>query len=300
LGHGSNHNGKRLFLTVDPRNKLKSCRQSVTLIWRKKGEILDQLLKIGLQAAGEAGEVICRNFHNLARSDIQAKGKNDFVTRVDKESEAIIKNAISKNFPNHRVLAEETGYSAEASEFLWVIDPLDGTTNFIQGIPHFAVSMALLRNGTVIFGLIYDPLLRECFHAHANQGAFLNNERIAVSCTGKMSLALGSTGFPFKAPQFLEQYTNVFKIMLSQCQDLRRCGSAALDLAYTACGRYDFFWESFLMPWDFLAGKLLVAEAGGLSGDFAGRELAVQTSSVLAANPVLYPTILKVISRFFK
>jgi myo-inositol-1(or 4)-monophosphatase len=137
---------------VDSRNKLKSCRQSVTLIWRKKGETLDQLLKIGLQAAGEAGNLICRNFHNLAGSDIQAKGKNDFVTRVDREAEAIIKNAISKNFPNHRVLAEETGYSAEASEFLWVIDPLDGTTNFIQGIPHFAVSMALLRNGTVIFG----------------------------------------------------------------------------------------------------------------------------------------------------
>jgi len=261
---------------------------------------LDQLLKIGLQAAGEAGEVICRNFHNIAGSDIQAKGKNDFVTRVDRESEAIIKNAIARNFPGHRILAEETGDSAQASEFLWVIDPLDGTTNFIQGIPHFAISMALLRDSKVMFGLIYDPLSKECFHAFSNQGAFLNNARITVSLTGKMSSTVGATGFPFKSPQFLEQYANVFKIMMAQCQDMRRCGSAALDLAYTACGRYDFFWESHLLPWDFMAGKLIVEEAGGKTSDFQARELEVKTSSVIAANKVLYPKILKIIGNLFK
>lgn len=262
--------------------------------------MLDLLLRTGLRAAHEAGKVICRNFQKLSGSDIQAKGKNDFVTRVDREAEAVIKNAISKNFPGHRILAEETGYSAQASEYLWVIDPLDGTTNFIQGIPHFAVSMALLKDGMVMFGLIYDPLLKECFHAFSNQGAFLNNGRIAVSRCGKMSSALGATGFPFKAPQFLEPYANVFKNMMSQCQDLRRCGSAALDLAYTACGRYDFFWESHLLPWDFLAGKLIVEEAGGKTSDFQARELTVKTSSVLAANPLLYPKILKIIGSFFK
>jgi len=260
----------------------------------------DLLLKTAWRAARVAGGLICRNFQNLPASDIQAKGKNDFVTRIDREAEAIIKSTIKQNFPDHRILAEESGYSAKASEYLWVIDPLDGTTNFIQGIPHFAISMALLRNDTVIFGLIYDPLSRECFHAHANQGAFLNNTRIAVSLTDKMSSALGATGFPFKAPQFLEQYASVFKVMMSQCQDLRRCGSAALDLAYTACGRYDFFWEAHLLPWDFMAGKLLISEAGGLSGDFAGRELTVQTSSVIAANKTLYPKILKIISSHFK
>jgi myo-inositol-1(or 4)-monophosphatase len=262
--------------------------------------MLDQLLKVALQAAHKAGDLIGRNFQNLQNADIQAKGENDFVTRIDKEAEAIIGNVIAGHFPGHQILAEEGGLSWQKSEYLWVIDPLDGTTNFIQGIPHFAISLALLRNGTVIFGLIYDPLSRECFHAYAGQGAFLNDARIVVSRTAKMSSALGSTGFPFKALQFLEQYSNVFKIMLSQCQDLRRCGSAALDLAYTACGRYDFFWEAHLLPWDFMAGKLIVEEAGGKTSNFLGRELLVQTSSVLAANQTLYPKILKIISSNFK
>jgi myo-inositol-1(or 4)-monophosphatase len=261
---------------------------------------LDKLLKIALQAAHEAGDLIGRNFQKLQNSDIQPKGKNDFVTRIDKEAEAIIGAVIASHFPKHQILGEEGGLSRQKSEYLWVIDPLDGTTNFIQGIPHFAVSLALLRNGTVIFGLIYDPLSRECFHAGAHQGAFLNNVPIAVSPTGKMSSALGSTGFPFKAPQFMEHYASVFKIMMSQIQDLRRCGSAALDLAYTACGRYDFFWEAHLLPWDFMAGKLIVEEAGGKTSDFLGRELLVQTSSVMAANKTLYPKILKIISSQFK
>ena len=261
---------------------------------------MDQLLKVALRAAHEAGDLIGRNFQNLRNDDIQSKGKNDFVTRIDKEAEAIIGNVIASHFPKHQILAEEGGFSRQKSEYLWVIDPLDGTTNFIHGIPHFAIALALLRNGTVILGLIYDPLSREYFHAALGQGAFLNNAPIAVSRTGKISSALGSTGFPFKAPQFLEQYTNVFKIMLSQCQDLRRCGSAALDLAYTACGRYDFFWESHLLPWDFMAGKLIVEEAGGKTSDFLGRELMVQRSSVLAANKTLYPKILKIISSHFK
>jgi len=262
--------------------------------------MLDLLLKTGLQAAREAGDLICRDFQNLTESDIQAKGKNDFVTRVDREAEAIIKSAISQNFPEHRILAEETGYSAQANEFLWVIDPLDGTTNFIHGIPHFAVSLALLKNEQAIFALIYDPLSQDRFHAAPGQGAFLNDRPIAVSQEANLSSALGATGFPFKAPQFLPAYAKTFKSLLAKCKDMRRCGSAALDLAYTACGRYDFFWEAHLLPWDFMAGKLLIAEAGGLSGDFAGKELAIQTSSVLAANPILYPKILKVIGNFFK
>ena len=260
---------------------------------------MNQLLKIALRAAREAGDLICRDFRNVPAADIQAKGKNDFVTRVDKEAEIIIKGVIKQNFPDHRLLAEESGYSAKASEFLWVIDPLDGTTNFIQGIPHFAVSLALLKNGKTIFALIYNPLSKDCFYASVGQGAFLNGKPIAVSRIAKLSSALGATGFPFKAPRFLAAYTEAFRSLLSQCKDMRRCGSAALDLAYTACGRYDFFWEAHLLPWDFMAGKLLIAEAGGLSGDFSGRELAVQTSSVLAANPVLYAKILRVIGNFF-
>ena len=205
-----------------------------------------------------------------------------------------------QEFPGHRLLAEESGYSAQASEFLWVIDPLDGTTNFIHGLPHFAVSLALLENGRVIFGLIYDPISHERFHAHLGRGAFLNERPIAVSRTAKLGAALGATGFPFKAPERLAAYAQAFKSLLASCKDMRRCGSAALDLAYTACGRYDFFWEAHLLPWDFMAGKLLVSEAGGLSGDFRGNELAVRTGSVLAANKMLYPDLLRLIGGNFK
>jgi myo-inositol-1(or 4)-monophosphatase len=260
---------------------------------------LDQIFKVALQAAHAAGDLISRNFQKLQNTDIQAKGKNDFVTRIDKEAEAIIGSIIAGHFPAHQFLGEEGGWSSQKNEWLWVIDPLDGTTNFIHGIPHFSVSLALLKNNTVVFGLIYDPLSQECFHAVAGQGAFLNDLPIVVSHSSLMGSAFGSTGFPFKAPQFLEPYTNVFKILMSQCQDMRRGGSAALDLAYTACGRYDFFWESHLLPWDFMAGKLIVEEAGGRTGDFQGKELQVQTGSVLAANKFLYPKILKIIDSHF-
>lgn len=260
---------------------------------------MDHLLEVALQAAREAGDLIGGNFQKLQTADIERKGENDFVTRIDKEAETIIGRVIGRHFPAHQVLGEEGGLSQQKSEYLWVIDPLDGTTNFIQGIPHFSVSLALLKNGAVVFGLIYDPLTRECFHAAAGQGAFLNEARIAVSRTGQMGSAFGCTGFPFKAPRLLEPYTNTFKIMMAQCQDLRRCGSAALDLAYTACGRYDFFWEAHLLPWDFMAGKLIVEEAGGKTSDFQGRELPLQTSSVIAANKTLYPKILKMIRSHF-
>jgi myo-inositol-1(or 4)-monophosphatase len=263
-------------------------------------ETAGSYLDVALQAAQKAGSLIRRNFKNIAGSDIQVKGRNDYVTRVDREAEEAIKETILKEFPHHRILAEESGDSAVASDFLWVIDPLDGTTNFIHGIPYFAVSMALLEKGRAVFGLIYDPLGRDCFHAGLGRGAFLNDRLIAVSRTEKLAGALGATGFPFKAPGQAAAYARAFKSLLSKCNDMRRCGSAALDLAYTACGRYDFFWEAHLMPWDFMAGKLLIAEAGGLSGDFEGNELSVRTGTVLAANPTLYPLLLQEIGKFFK
>lgn len=260
----------------------------------------ERYLQTAMQAARAAGDRICRGFQNLAAVDVEAKGKNDFVTRVDREAEAAIKEIILKEFPGHRILAEESGYSAAASDYLWVVDPLDGTTNFIHGLPHFAVSLALLENGRAIFGLIYDPLTHDHFHAGLGQGAFLNDRPIAVSPTAKLDSALGATGFPFKAPEQAAAYAEAFKKLLSSCKDMRRCGSAALDLANTACGRYDFFWEAHLLPWDFMAGKLLVSEAGGLSSDFAGNELAVHAGSVLAANKMLYPALLKMIGDYFK
>jgi myo-inositol-1(or 4)-monophosphatase len=260
----------------------------------------DQYLQAAAQAARKAGEVIRRGFRNLSAGDVEVKGTNDFVTRVDREAEAAISETILKAFPGHRILAEESGYSAVGGDFLWVIDPLDGTTNFIHGLPHFAVSLALLQGSQVILGLIYDPLSKERFHALQGRGAFLNDRPIAVSRTARLGSSLGATGFPFKAPDQEAAYAKAFRNLLSSCKDMRRCGSAALDLAYTACGRYDFFWEAHLLPWDFMAGKLLISEAGGLSGDFAGNELAVRTGSVLAANKTLYPVLLKEIGKYFK
>ncbi len=256
-------------------------------------------LRTGMEAALAAGRLIRCNFHQLKMGDIRAKGKNDFVTRVDIEAEAAIRKIVAKNFPEHRILAEETGYSVQSGEYLWVIDPLDGTTNFIHGIPHFAVSLALLEKGRAIFGLIYDPLSHDRFHAALGQGAFLNDRPIAVSATTGLGSALGATGFPFKAPGQAAAYARAFASLLSKCKDMRRCGSAALDMAYTACGRYDFFWEAHLLPWDFMAGKLLLSEAGGRASDFAGRELPIGESSVLAANKALYPRLLEEIGDHF-
>ncbi len=259
----------------------------------------EQYLRTAARAAQKAGDVIRSGFRNLEAGDIESKGKNDFVTRVDCEAEAAITGIIQKEFPGHRILAEEGGYSAAGGDYLWVIDPLDGTTNFIHGIPHFAVSLALLENDRLVFGLIYEPLSGDRFHAVLGQGAFLNGRPIAVSGTTGLDSALGATGFPFKAPGQAAAYAAAFKSLLSKCKDMRRCGSAALDLAYTACGRYDFFWEAHLLPWDFMAGKLLLTEAGGLTGDFSGRELPLRSSTVLAANPMLYPVLLKEIGKYF-
>jgi myo-inositol-1(or 4)-monophosphatase len=260
----------------------------------------DIFLRTGLLAARQAGSVIRRGFRHLEAGDIEAKGKNDFVTRVDREAETAIKKVIAKNLPQHGILAEETGHSASAGDYLWVVDPLDGTTNFIHGLPHFSVSLALLRRGKVIFGLIYEPLSGDRFHAFAGRGAFLNDKPIRTSRTKRLGDALGATGFPFKAPAMRSAYARAFRDMMGMCKDMRRCGSAALDLAYVACGRYDFFWEAHLLPWDFMAGKLLIAEAGGRSSDFAGEELAVRPSTVLAASEALYPALLAQIGKYFK
>ena len=261
---------------------------------------MEQFLKVALQAVQEAGDLIGNNFQNLQDADIQSKGKNDFVTRVDREAEAVINRALLKEFPQHQILGEESGYSRPKGKYLWVIDPLDGTTNFIPGIAHFAISVALMAHGKAVLGLIYDPLSEERFHAIKGQGAFLNNRRISVSRKKSLPGSFGATGFPFKAPHFLEAYANTFRSLLSRCQDMRRCGSAALDLAFVACGRYDFFWEAHLLPWDFMAGKLIVEEAGGVTSDFQGDQLQVQTSSVLAANHILHPKILKILDSHFK
>jgi myo-inositol-1(or 4)-monophosphatase len=260
----------------------------------------DPLLRTALRAARAAGAVIRRGFRRLEAGDVRVKGFNDFVTRVDFEAEAAIRGVLAARFPGHRILAEEQGGQASGDAPLWVIDPLDGTTNFIHGIPQFAVSLALLEGGRTVFGLVHEPLSGDTYRAAAGGGAFLNDRPIAVSGTDDLAAALGATGFPFKAPALRPAYARAFAALLERCQDMRRCGAAALDLAYVACGRFDFFWEAHLLPWDFQAGKLIVEEAGGRTGDFRGAALAVRTGSVLAATPRLYPILQAEIGRHFR
>ncbi|HNX97179.1 MAG TPA: inositol monophosphatase family protein [Candidatus Aminicenantes bacterium] len=247
-----------------------------------------------LDAAIRAGELIRQRFRTLTRGEVSAKGRNDFVTAVDRQSEQIIVSTLRDRFPAHRILAEEGGDGgADAGPFHWVIDPLDGTTNFIQGIPVCAVSLALRREGRTVLGVVHNPFFAETYLAVRGRGASRNGEPLRCTSAVTVEGALGATGFPFKAPAAIPAYLRFFGGLLPRVKDLRRCGAAALDLAYTAAGSYDFFFEAYLLPWDFMAGALLIEEAGGTVSDFSGGPLGLAESSVLAAGPGLHPPLLE-------
>ncbi len=251
------------------------------------------------EAAMLAGSRITSSFGKLTHSDITIKGVNDFVTTVDREAEWLIRKSIASRFPTHRIVAEEHPERPGDADFTWVIDPLDGTANFIHGLPWCAVSLALCDGEGPLFGLVLDPFRSELFHAHRGGGAFLDGGAIHVRTRRDLSGAFGATGFPFKAPSLHEAYSCVFSELLKRAEDMRRCGSAALDLVHTACGRYDFFWEASLHPWDFLAGELIVREAGGRATNFSGEKLALRPDSVLAAPPPLHGELLRKIGPIF-
>lgn len=251
-------------------------------------------------AAVAAGHFILSHFRRLRQQDIHYKGANDLVTFVDRKAETLIAAKLKAVFPDHGLLAEESGSHGRKKGLLWVVDPLDGTTNFVHGLPHFSVSLALLHDQRPIFGLIHDPLRRETFSAWLGQGALLNGRTVSVSGRAGLKGALGSTGFPFRSPALRERYMLAFRDFIDRSKDSRRCGSAALDLAYVACGRYDYFWEAFLQPWDFLAGALIVEEAGGRAGNFQGQPLGLRPDTVIAANATLYPRVLGIIQKHFR
>jgi len=249
--------------------------------------------------ARQAGDRIRRHFFSSDKINAQPKGPNDFVTRVDRESESLITSTLQQHFPGIPSLAEETKRRpSHRPEYLWVIDPLDGTTNFLQKIPHFGISIALLHRNTPVFGLVYHPLLDETFHAFAGEGSYLNRERIAVSAKGNLSDCVGSTGFPFRSQHQIKAYLAAFRAIFTRSRGMRRCGAAVLDLAYLACGRYDYFWEAYLEPWDFLAGAILIQEAGGTITDFHQQPLGPSPSDVLAAPPQIYHQILPHLQAF--
>lgn len=249
-------------------------------------------LNIAVRAARNAGNIIVRALEHIDRLNIRTKSENDFVTEVDKAAEQEIIRTIRKSFPHHAILAEESG-AQSGDDFQWIIDPLDGTTNYLHGFPQFAVSIALRHKNTVEQAVIYDPLRQELFTASRGRGALLNDRRIRVTSRPGLNGALLGTGFPFKQQQFLDAYLDTFKALFSMTSGIRRAGAASLDLAYVAAGRLDGFWEIGLSPWDFAAGVLLVEEAGGFVCDFAGGKDYFDTGNLVAANPKVTKAMLE-------
>ncbi len=255
------------------------------------------MLNIAIQAARNAARIIVRLVDRLDALDINEKTHNDFVTQVDRLSEEKIINTIHKAYPNHAILAEETGLQKYKNDYTWIIDPLDGTANFIHGFPQFAISIALKYRGTLETGLVYDPLRQELFTATKGSGAQLNNRKIRVSSCQKLSHALIGTGFHFKAKELFLVYLKTFEAIFPQTSGVRRAGATALDLAYVAAGRLDGFWEMSLRPWDMAGGILLITEAGGLVSDFKAENNYIENGSVIAGNPRIHKSLLKIISK---
>ncbi len=244
------------------------------------------MLNIAVRAARNAGKIIARAFEELDLVETTQKGSNDFVTNVDREAEKAIIATIRKSYPEHSIVGEEFGVNQGTNEdYQWVVDPLDGTTNFIKGIPHFCVSIALKVKGKLDQAVIFDPIRGELFTASRGQGAQLNGYRIRCSKGKELQGTVLATGFPHKAKHHLDAYLETFKALYLDASDIRRAGSAALDLAYVAAGRVDGYWEIGLKPWDTAAGQLMVKESGGMSCDFAGGPNQDKSGNIIAANP---------------
>lgn len=258
-----------------------------------------ELLVTAVSAARHAGTIILKNLGHLSSHDIGMKKSFDFVTKVDRWSEAVIVNTIREKFPSHSFLAEETLRDKESNCYRWIIDPLDGTTNYIHGFPVFSVSIALEFRGEVILGVVFDPLRDELFHSLKETGSFLNNSRIRVSDITSSDRSLIATGFPFRKKALIDNYLDAFRKIFSEVSDIRRAGSAALDLAYIASGRVDGFFELNLSPWDIAAGSLLIKEAGGLITDFGGGSDYLLTGNVIAGNKDIQPKLLEIVKQVF-
>lgn len=257
-------------------------------------EFLDHALNKAIIAAQLAGQYILDHIHTTTEYDF--KGRANVVTEVDRTSERIIIEAIQETFPDHEILAEESPHQKTRSPYRWIIDPLDGTTNYIHGFPCFSVSIALEYQDEIIVGVVFDPVRRELFSAIKGQGAYLNRTRISVSKTEQLSEALLATGFPYRLDSHFERNMQIFKEMYASSQGVRRAGSAAIDLCYTACGRYDGFWEYDLNPWDVAAGYLIVMEAGGKVTDFAGASGTIYGDEILATNGRITTEMLSIIN----
>ena len=252
-------------------------------------------LNIAVKAARRAASVINRASTQLDLLTVQSKSPNDFVTEVDRAAEQAIIEVLRDAFPGHGILAEESGESGPESEYTWIIDPLDGTTNFIHGMPQYAVSIAQAKNGVLEHAVVYDPNTNEMFTASRGAGAFLNDRRIRVSRRTRLNEALIGTGFPFRRFDHVDAYLAMFKELTQKTAGIRRPGAASLDLAYVAAGRFDGFWEMGLSPWDMAAGVLLIQEAGGLVSDLSGEANYLTTGNLVAGTPKIFGQLLPII-----
>lgn len=257
-----------------------------------------QILQVAVKAALSAGKLLMASYGKLKNSQISVKSKNDFVTELDKKSEKVVISTIQKYFPDHGIQAEESGVTS-GKNILWIIDPLDGTSNYIHQFPLFSVSIGILKNNQPLAGVVYDPLHREMFTAIKNKGAFLNGKKISVSSVNRLTDALMTTGIPFKARDRFDEYMKSFRAISLGSAGMRRGGSAALDLAYVACGRLDGFWEIDLSPWDIAAGVLLVEEAGGRVTDLWGKHDYFKNGDVLTSNRYIHPELFEITSKSF-
>jgi len=255
-------------------------------------------VNIAIRAARAAGNVILRHADRLDTLDVEAKSRNDFVSEVDRQAEAVIIDTIQRSFPDHGILAEESG-ARKGGEWTWVIDPLDGTTNYLHGFPQYAVSIALEHKGRIEHGVIYDPARNELFAGSRGEGATLDDRRIRVSKRQGLEGALLGTGFPFRQTQVgdFDGYLRMLAAMMRRTAGIRRAGSAALDLAWVAAGRMDGFWELGLKEWDMAAGALLIRESGGIVSDLSGGEGFLESGEILTANPRVYREMLSEIGR---
>jgi myo-inositol-1(or 4)-monophosphatase len=255
---------------------------------------MQPMLNIAIRAARSAGDLILRSSDNVSRLTVDQKGKNDYASEVDRMAEREIINIIKAAYPDHAILAEESG-EHKGNDFVWVIDPLDGTTNFLHGFPQYAVSIALKHKGRLEVGVIYDPLRDELFTAKRGGGAMLNNRRLRVTNQNSLKGALLGTGFPFKTDKHLDAYVGMFKALTTECAGIRRAGSAALDLAYVAAGRLDGYWEIGIMEWDMAAGILIIKEAGGVVTDFSFNDKYMESGNVIVGSPKMHQLMYQLI-----
>jgi myo-inositol-1(or 4)-monophosphatase len=261
------------------------------------------MLNTAVKAARRGAAIINRASFDIDRLTVTEKQHNDFVTEVDQAAERAIIEVLKTAYPDHAILAEESGASAnlhDENENVWIIDPLDGTTNFIHGFPQYCVSIGLQQRGQITQAVVYDPTRNELFTASKGSGAYLNEKRIRVTKRDKLADALIGTGFPYRDMVGLDEYVQMFRVMTQKCAGLRRPGAAALDLAYVAAGRLDGFFERGLQPWDMAAGSLLVTEAGGIMGNFSGESDYLYKGEALAGTPKIFAQMVTLLSPFAK